>query len=159
MECQLLSLGCSVDGLMMGCRSWLFQKHFNWVDIALLHCAFLRLPLRWIYKMCFCAEEHSCLNTAAAQKYLCCLLPSSMIKNRCRKLFCCFRAAQISLYIQAENRERLRIISLVIWEYSSRPVFQLEGFTKVKKILELWTSFSPIYFSCVPCIVSDPLWS
>lgn len=60
-----------------------------------------------------------------------------MSKNRCRKWFCCFRAAQISLYIQAENRGRLRIISLVIWEYSSSPVFQLESFTKVKKILEL----------------------
>lgn len=43
----------------------------------------------------------------------------------------------ISLYIQAENRERLRIISLVIWECSSNPIFQLESFEKVKKILEL----------------------
>lgn len=60
-----------------------------------------------------------------------------MSKNRCRKWFCCFRAAQISLYIHAENRGRLRIISLVIWEYSSSPVFQLESFTEVKKILEL----------------------
>lgn len=155
-ECQLLSLGCFVDGLMMGYRSWQFQKYVNWIDIAFLHSAFLRLLLRWIYKIFFCAEECYFLNTAAVQKYLCSLLPSSMIKNRCRKLFCCFRAAQLSLYIQAENSEIRRII-LLICECNGSPIFQLESFTKANKVARGCEHHSnPLIFPVFPVLLVIP---
>lgn len=77
-ECQLLSLGCFVDGLMMGDRSWQFQKYVNWINIAFLHSAFHRLLLRWIYKIFFCAEECYFLNTEILCRNICvaCCLPA-----------------------------------------------------------------------------------
>lgn len=146
---------------MMGYRSWLFQKYLNWTDIAFLRSALLRLLLRWIYKMCFCAEARYFLNTAAAQKYLRSLLPSGMIQNRCRKLFRCSRAAQLALDIQAdiiwENSEMLRIILIFICECSGSPLFQLESFTKANKVRRGCEHHSnPLIFPVFPILLVIP---
>ena len=153
--------GWRVQGQMMGYRSWLFQRCLNWTDIAFLHSAFLRLLLRWIYKPCFCAEEWYFLNTAAAQKYLRNLLPSGVIKNRWRKLFCCFGAARLALDIQAEiieeNSEMLRSILLLICECSGSPIFQLESFTKAHKVTRGCENHSnPLIFPVLPILLVNP---